>query len=119
MSELVRTSGNETRNRCYLFSNQPYQKTERNGLHSEFKKLAARYCNSSVLAAENGCKSFAFRCNSTGVYGYPKEAVAQIAVREVGVFLAAKNVKDAEVMEVVFCCFSERDKSVYEQQGVL
>ena len=73
----------------------------RDGQHGEPEKLAA----------ENGCKSIAFPCISTGIYGYPKEEAAKIAVREVKAFLAAK---DAEEMEVIFCCFSERDKSVYE-----
>ncbi len=64
--------------------------------------------------------SIAFPCISTGIYGYPKEEAAKIAVREVREFLAAKNAKDAEEMEVIFCCFSERDKRVYEMllQGV-
>ena len=89
----------------------------RDGQHGEPEKLAACYRNSLALAAENGCKSIAFPCISTGVYGYPKEDAAKIAVREVEEFLAAKN---AEEMEVVFCCFSERDKRVYEMllQGV-
>ena len=87
----------------------------RDGLHGEPEKLAACYRNSLTLAAENGCKSIAFPCISTGVYGYPKEAAAQIAVQEVKAFLAAKNAKDAEEMEVVFCCFSERDAAAYEQ----
>jgi len=90
------------------------------GLHGEPEKLAACYRNSLALAAENGCKSIAFPCISTGVYGYPIEDAAKIAVREVKAFLAAKNAKDAEEMEVVFCCFSERDKRVYGMllQGV-
>jgi len=82
----------------------------RDGLHGEPEKLAACYRNALALAAENGCSSIAFPCISTGVYGYPKEAAAKIAVREVREFLAAKN---AEEMEVIFCCFSERDKNVY------
>ena len=77
----------------------------RDGLHGEPEKLAA----------ENGCKSIAFPCISTGIYGYPIEEAAKIAVREVREFLAAKNAKDAEGMEVVFCCFSERDAAVYEK----
>ena len=59
--------------------------------------------------------SIAFPCISTGIYGYPKEEAAKIAVREVEEFLAAKNAKDAEEMEVIFCCFSERDNLTYEQ----
>ena len=82
--------------------------------HGEPEKLAACYRNSLALAAENGCKSIAFPCVSTGIYGYPIEDAAKIAVREVKEFLAAKNAKDAEEMEVIFCCFSERDKRVYE-----
>ena len=81
----------------------------RDGLHGEPEKLAACYRNS-----ENGCKSIAFPCISTGVYGYPKEEAAKIAVREVREFLAAKNAKDAEEMDVIFCCFSERDVKVYQ-----
>jgi O-acetyl-ADP-ribose deacetylase (regulator of RNase III) len=50
------------------------------------------------------------------VFGYPKEEAAQIAMREVREFLAAKNAKDAK-MDVIFCCFSERDKRVYESLG--
>lgn len=57
--------------------------------------------------------SIAFPCISTGIYDYPKEEAANIAVREVEKFLAAKNAKDAEGMDVVFCCFSERDAKVY------
>ena len=101
----------------------------RDGQHGEPEKLAACYRNSLALAAENGCKSIAFPCISTGIYGYPKEDAAKIAVREVGEFLAAKNAKDAErakeesgrartpaapLMEVILCCFSERDKRVYD-----
>ncbi len=59
--------------------------------------------------------SIAFPCVSTGVYGYPIEDAAKIAVREVKEFLShAENAEDAE-MDVVFCCFSERDKWFYEQ----
>ena len=83
--------------------------------HGEPEKLAACYRNSLALAAENGCKSIAFPCISTGIYGYPKEDAAKIAVREVRKFLAAKNAKDAEEMEVVFCCFSTHDVAVYER----
>ena len=84
-------------------------------LHGEPEKLANCYRNSLALAAENGCKSIAFPCISTGVYGYPKEEAAKIAVREVREFLAAKNAKDAEEMEEIFCCFSSSAVTVYER----
>ena len=68
----------------------------RDGRHGESERLAACYRNSLALAAENGCTSIAFPCISTGIYGYPKEEAAKIAVREVRDFLAAKNAKDAD-----------------------
>ena len=45
----------------------------RDGQHGEPEKLADCYRNSLALAVENGCKSVAFPCISTGVYGYPIE----------------------------------------------
>ena len=113
----------------------------RDGQHAEPEKLAACYRNSLALAAENGCKSIAFPCISTGIYGYPKEEAAKIAVREVRDYLT-QSCREAEVaeswqngrarspsapqdrgavaprppeMEVIFCCFSERDATVYEK----
>ena len=92
----------------------------RDGQHGEPEKLAACYRNSLALAAENGCTSIAFPCISTGIYGYPKEEAAQIAVREVKEFLAAKDAQNgrarspsAPPTEIIFCCFSERDANVY------
>ena len=70
----------------------------RDGQHGEPDKLAACYRNSLALAAENGCKSIAFPCISTGIYGYPKEAAAQIAVHEVKEFLT-QRCREAEVAE--------------------
>ena len=84
----------------------------RDGRHGEPDLLSACYRNSLALAAENHCRSIAFPCISTGVYGYPIEDAAKIAVREVQTFLSAT--KNAE-MEVIFCCFSERDKTVYDR----
>ena len=82
----------------------------RDGKHGEPEKLAACYRNSLALAAENGCRSIAFPCISTGVYGYPVADAAKIAVREVTEFL-----KTHDGIEVVFCCFSSEDKMIYER----
>ena len=81
----------------------------RDGQHGEPEKLAGCYSNSLAVAIENGCKSVAFPCISTGVYGYPIREAAEIAVREVKAVLAAHS-----DLEVIFCCFSAGDKAVYE-----
>lgn len=80
------------------------------GTKGEPEKLASCYRNSLALAAENGLKSVAFPCISTGVYGYPVEDAAKIALREVTAFLETHP-----DMEVTFCCFSKRDRDVYER----
>ena len=79
------------------------------GERGEPEKLAACYRNSLALAAENCCRTIAFPCISTGVYGYPLEAAAKIAIREVKSFLETHP-----EMEVTFCCFSKLDVEIYE-----
>lgn len=81
----------------------------RGGDRGEPGQLASCYRSSLALAAENGCRSVAFPCISTGVYGYPAEEAARIAVSEVRAFLETRP-----GFEVVFCCFSERDRKIYE-----
>ena len=81
----------------------------RDGQHGEPEKLAACYRNSLALAEENGCKSIAFPCISTGVYGYPKEEAATIALNTVRAFPAQF------VKKVVFCCFSAGDAEIYKR----
>ena len=82
----------------------------RDGTKGEAEKLANCYKNSLALACENNCRTVAFPCISTGVYGYPIEEASGIAVRETKAFLDAHP-----EMEVIFCCFSEKDKAVYEK----
>ena len=81
----------------------------RDGMHGEPEKLANCYRNSLALAMENGCRSIAFPCISTGVYGYPIRDAAEIAVR-----VTAASLKAHGGMEIIFCCFSERDAAIYE-----
>jgi len=78
----------------------------RGGTRGEPELLAACYRNSLALAAAHGCRSVAFPCISTGVYGYPVEAAEAIAVREARAFAARAD------LEVVFCCFSAGDAGV-------
>jgi len=72
--------------------------------------LASCYRRSIELAEKAGAASIAFPCISTGVYGYPIEAAAEIAVATVREAVAAH----AGIREVVFCCFSEDDLLIYE-----
>jgi O-acetyl-ADP-ribose deacetylase (regulator of RNase III) len=81
----------------------------RGGGRNEAALLAACYRNSLELAVKNGCRSLAFPCISTGVYGYPKEAAARLAVGEVARFLEAHP----GCVDVVFCCFSQEDCGFY------
>jgi O-acetyl-ADP-ribose deacetylase (regulator of RNase III) len=69
--------------------------------------LASCYRRSIQVAAAAGARTIAFPAISTGVYGYPLEPAARIAVRTVRV--AAANLEEA-----TFCCFSAADLAVYE-----
>lgn len=73
----------------------------RGGQNLEAEKLASCYKNSVRLAVEKGCRSLAFPNISTGIYGYPKEEAAKIALSSVQ--LALK--KTATLNEVLFVCF--------------
>ena len=64
--------------------------------------LAACYRNSLQLGRERGVGSIAFPAISCGVYGYPPDAAAEIAVREVRATLAEPGLPG----RVIFCCFS-------------
>lgn len=79
------------------------------GDHGEADQLAACYRASLKLAAEHDLDRVAFPAISTGVYGYPVEEAAEIAVSTVREWLDAHDKPRA----VVFCCFSESDAKVY------
>ncbi|HSC47344.1 MAG TPA: O-acetyl-ADP-ribose deacetylase [Gammaproteobacteria bacterium] len=70
--------------------------------------LESCYRNSFRLANEKGAKSIAFPCISTGVYGYPKEHAADIAV---------KIMREHELgfERIVACCFSADDAEFYRR----
>jgi O-acetyl-ADP-ribose deacetylase len=69
----------------------------------EDELLAACYRNSLLLAVAQGCRTVAFPAISTGVYGFPPERAARIAVREARLFLAG----DATVEQVLLVCFGQ------------
>jgi len=83
----------------------------RGGNRGEPQLLASCYRRAVEIAAAAGARSIAFPCISTGAYGYPFEAAAEIAVAAVRETLAS----NPRIAEVVFCCFSERDLAVYRE----
>ena len=75
--------------------------------------LADCYTNTLNLCMENGLQSVAFCCISTGVFRFPKDRAAEIAVAAVRDWLAAHP----EGMDrIVFNVFSDQDRELYEQQ---
>jgi O-acetyl-ADP-ribose deacetylase (regulator of RNase III) len=81
------------------------------GGYDEAELLASCYRNSLQLAAAHGLETIAFPAISTGIYGYPLEDAARIAVREVRSFLAA-NQKPVHVQLV---CWGDRAYQMYSQ----
>ena len=75
------------------------------------QELAACYTNTLDMCAENGLRSVAFCCISTGVFHFPPDRAAQIAAETVKQWLADHG----GIMDrVIFNVFSDRDRELYE-----
>jgi O-acetyl-ADP-ribose deacetylase (regulator of RNase III) len=79
------------------------------GNNNEPELLAGCYRRSMEIAVENNCKTIAFPNISTGVYRFPKDKAAEIAIREVAGFL--KN--DTTIEKVFFVCFDDENFRIY------
>jgi O-acetyl-ADP-ribose deacetylase (regulator of RNase III) len=84
----------------------------RGGSAREPELLASCYRSALLLARDHALGTIAFPGISTGVYGYPVELAAQVAVGTVVTAMAEADT----IREVLFCCFSAADLAVYEQQ---
>jgi O-acetyl-ADP-ribose deacetylase len=79
------------------------------GTKGEAHLLASCYRESLSIAAARQITSIAFPCISTGVYGYPPEQAAEVAIAAVRDFLNTP----CSLREVIYCCFSSDDLSLY------
>ena len=81
----------------------------RGGNQGEADLLASCYDRCFELAAKHAVKTLAFSAISTGVYGFPKEAAARIAIAG-----AAKHLgHDSEIKKMIFICFNPATLSAY------
>jgi len=83
----------------------------RGGRDFEDELLANCYRRSLAVAVQNGVRSVAFPAISTGIYGFPLERAARIAVREVRAFLE----KNPAFEKVFFVCFDSRASNCYQR----
>jgi len=84
------------------------------GERGEPELLSSCYRGALELAKNAELSSVAFPCISTGVYGYPIDKAAVVAQSSVRAWLAAARSR-VTPERVVFCCFSESDREVYER----
>lgn len=84
----------------------------RGGEQGEAKMLASAYQRSLEVARENGIRTIAFPSISTGVYSYPLDAAARVAVKAVKDF---DNENPDTLDRVVWVLFDEQTKMVYDR----
>jgi O-acetyl-ADP-ribose deacetylase (regulator of RNase III) len=76
------------------------------------KLLILSYWESLQLADSEGCKSIAFPNISTGVYGFPKEKAAELAIHTV---MSFKKTNPENTSQVIFCCFDDENFRIYQK----
>ena len=84
------------------------------GQAGEAELLANAYINSLRLAVEHACKTIAFPNISTGVYGYPKEKAAEVALKTVKHFVATTD----DLEEIMFVCYDAENLEIYRRLDV-
>jgi len=79
------------------------------GKYGETEKLQSAYQRSLEVAVENRVKSIAFPCISTGIYGFPKEKAAEIAIKTVTNFLSINE----QIEKIIFVVFDDTNLQIY------
>lgn len=82
------------------------------GKNKEHEKLANCYRNCLKLAIENNCKSISFPAISTGVYRFPKDEAAKIAVSTVKEFMT----ETSGLEKIIFVCFDEESEQLIKNE---
>lgn len=80
------------------------------GTRGEPELLASCYRRCIEVAAQNGIRTLAFPGISTGIYGYPVELAAHVAIATVRTAVTEFPI----IREVIFCCHSAADLAVYQ-----
>ena len=80
------------------------------GTHNEAQLLANAYHNSLLLAAQHQLQTIAFPNISTGIYGYPKQQAAQIALQTVVKFAQQNTLPQT----IIFVCFDDENYQIYQ-----
>ena len=80
------------------------------GGHGEDGLLRSCYLSCLKLASENGCRTVAFPSISTGVYHFPLERAARIAIEAIGDYLA----EHGDIEQVRMVCFDARTEEAYD-----
>ncbi len=81
------------------------------GKYNEKELLTGCYKNSLQLTIENNCRTIAFPNISTGVYRFPKDIAAQIAISTVKSFIE----KNTIIEKVIFVCFDKENFEIYNK----
>ena len=81
------------------------------GRDNEAELLASCYRHCLRLANENGLQTIAFPAISTGIFGYPVDQAALIAVSEI---ITAGGADNNTIEQVIFCCFNDEAMQTYQ-----
>ena len=81
----------------------------RGGNNNEDELLQNCYLNSLKLAEENDLKTIAFPNISTGIYGFPKQRAAEIAIKTITQY----PITNTRIEKVIFVCFDKENFNIY------
>ncbi|WP_177764476.1 O-acetyl-ADP-ribose deacetylase [Flavobacterium sp. I3-2] len=83
-----------------------------NGLKNEDEKLENCYLNVLKLATQNNCKTIAFPSISTGIYKFPKERAAKIAIQTISKYLETDNI----IENVILVSFDDENYKILNEE---